>query len=119
MRVKNLIKNIEKAISASDKEKANELFKKLQKTIDDAVKVLEKVTTEKEAANVINAVQFNIQAAPRVLDDPSNPQIDSDAPIIIEDVDIEENKQNMLNEKTKSTGLDFVLNYQSIDNYKK
>ena len=79
----------------------------------------EKVTTEKDAANVINAVQFNIQAAPKVLDDPSNPQIDSDAPIIIEDMDIEENKQSMLNEKTKSTGLDFVLNYQSIDNYKK
>ena len=36
-RVKNLIKGIEKAIAASDKEKANELFKTFQKAIDDAV----------------------------------------------------------------------------------
>lgn len=79
----------------------------------------EKVTTEKEAANVINAIQFNIQAAPKTLDDPSNPSIDRDAPIIIEDIDIEDNKQEILKEKTKSTGLDFVLDYGNINNYEK
>ena len=36
-RVKNLIKNCEKAIAASDKEKANDLFKEIQKVIDQAV----------------------------------------------------------------------------------
>lgn len=36
-RVKNLIKNCEKAIAASDKEKANDLFKETQKVIDQAV----------------------------------------------------------------------------------
>lgn len=79
----------------------------------------EKVTTEKEAANVINAIQFNIQAAPKTLDDPSNPSVDRDAPIIIEDIDIEDNKQEILKEKTKSTGLDFVLDYGNINNYEK
>ena len=36
-RVKNLIKNCEKAIAASEKEKANELYKDIQKVIDGAV----------------------------------------------------------------------------------
>ena len=36
-RVKNLIKNCEKAIAAEDKEKANDLFKEIQKVIDQAV----------------------------------------------------------------------------------
>jgi len=36
-RVKNLIKNCEKAIAAADKEKANDLFKEIQKVIDQAV----------------------------------------------------------------------------------
>lgn len=36
-RVKNLIKNCEKAIAAADKEKANEIFKEFQKVIDQAV----------------------------------------------------------------------------------
>ena len=36
-RVKNLIKNCEKAIAAADKEKANETFKEFQKVIDQAV----------------------------------------------------------------------------------
>ena len=36
-RVKNLIKNCEKAITAADTEKANEIFKEFQKVIDQAV----------------------------------------------------------------------------------
>ena len=36
-RVKNLIKNCEKAIAAADKEKASDLFKEIQKVIDQAV----------------------------------------------------------------------------------
>ena len=36
-RVKNLIKNCEKAIAASEKEKALELYKEIQKVIDGAV----------------------------------------------------------------------------------
>lgn len=36
-RVKNLIKDIEKAIAAGDIEKANETFKTFQKVCDDAV----------------------------------------------------------------------------------
>ena len=36
-RVKNLIKDIEKALNANDLEKANTLFKSFQKAIDDAV----------------------------------------------------------------------------------
>ena len=36
-RVKNLIKNCEKAIAAADKEKAHEIFKEFQKVIDQAV----------------------------------------------------------------------------------
>ena len=36
-RVKNLIKNCEKAIAAADKEKANDLFKEIQKVVDQAV----------------------------------------------------------------------------------
>ena len=79
----------------------------------------EKATTEKEAANVVNAIQFNIQAAPRVLDDPTDPKVDLDSPIILDAVDILDQKQVELKEKTKSTGLDFVLNYGDINNYKK
>jgi len=36
-RVKNLTKNCETAIAAADKEKANDLFKEIQKVIDQAV----------------------------------------------------------------------------------
>ena len=36
-RVKNLIKNCEKAIAAADKEKANDLYKEIQKVVDQAV----------------------------------------------------------------------------------
>lgn len=36
-RVKNLIKNCEKAVAAADKEKANDLFKEIQKVLDHAV----------------------------------------------------------------------------------
>lgn len=77
----------------------------------------EKVTTEKEAANVVNAIQFNIQAAPKVLDDPNNPKVDLDSPLIMEAVDIFDQKQIELEQKTRSTGLDFTLNYGNINNY--
>jgi negative regulator of sigma E activity len=79
----------------------------------------EKATTEKEAANVVNAIQFNIQAAPRVLDNPNDPSVDLDAPIILDAEDIVDQQQIEIQQKTKSTGLDFVLNYGGIDNYKK
>ena len=72
----------------------------------------EKVTTEKEAANVVNAIQFNIQAAPNPITDSCNPEVAVDEPIII---DIEDKKD----EEVKPSGLDFVLNYGNIDNYKK
>lgn len=72
----------------------------------------EKVTTEKEAANVVNAIQFNIQAAPNPITDIMNPEVAVDEPIII---DVEEKKD----EEIKPSGLDFVLNYGNIDNYKK
>ena len=78
----------------------------------------EKATTEKEAANVVNAIQFNIQAAPRTLDNPEKPSVDLDAPIILEATDIVDQQQIELEQKTKSTGLDFVLNYQAVNNYK-
>jgi hypothetical protein len=77
----------------------------------------EKATTEKEAANVVNAIQFNIQAAPRVLDSAENPHVDLDAPIILEAEDIVDQQQIEIQQKTRSTGLDFVLNYGNIDNY--
>lgn len=78
----------------------------------------EKVTTEKEAAQVVNAIQFNIQAAPRHIDDLTDPKVDLDSPIIIEALDTDDEKQQELKEKTKPTGLDFVLNYGDINNYK-
>ena len=80
----------------------------------------EKATTEKEASNVVNAIQFNIQAAPRVLDDPMNPKVDLEKPIVIEGIeDLDTAKTERLDQATKSSGLDFVLSYGNIDNYKK
>ena len=80
----------------------------------------EKATTEKEASNVVNAIQFNIQAAPRVLDDPMNPKVDLEKPIVIEGIeDLDTAKTERLDKATKSSGLDFVLSYGNIDNYKK
>ena len=65
----------------------------------------------------VRIFQFNIQAAPRVLDSSENPHVDLDAPIILEAEDIIDQQQIELHQKTKSTGLDFVLNYGNIDNY--
>ena len=80
----------------------------------------EKVTTEKEASNIVNAIQFNIQAAPNMsLDAALDPKVKMDDPIIIDSAPIEIEEQNQLEMKTKNTGLDFVLNYGNIDNYKK
>jgi len=44
--------------------------------------------------------------------------VDLDAPIILEATDIVDQQQIELEQKTKSTGLDFVLNYQAVNNYK-
>lgn len=80
----------------------------------------EKATTEKEAANVVNAIQFNIQAAPRVLDNPMDPKVDTEKVIEIAGMDdLVEAKETKLDKATKGTGLDFILNYGDIDNYQK
>ena len=59
MRVKNLIKGIEKAISAGDKEKANEKFKVFQKAIDDAVSkgLIKKNTADREKSRLANKIK--------------------------------------------------------------
>ena len=59
MRVKNLIKDIEKAISAGDKEKANEKFKTFQKSIDDAVSkgLIKKNTADREKSRLANKIK--------------------------------------------------------------
>jgi hypothetical protein len=79
----------------------------------------EKITTEKEAAQTINAIQFNIQAAPKPVEDITNPKVALDDPIIIDVVDPETGEEELLEQQTKPTGLDFVLNYQGINNYEK
>jgi hypothetical protein len=79
----------------------------------------EKITTEKEAANAVNAIQFNINLAPKPVD-VSNPKVDLDSPVIMDVVDYEEKVDNVINpEQDNSSGLDFKLNYQSVDNYNK
>lgn len=79
----------------------------------------EKATTEKEASSVVNAIQFNIQAAPRVLDNPMDPKVDTEKVIEIAGIeDLESGKQSKLEKATAGTGLDFVLSYEKVDNYK-
>ena len=79
----------------------------------------EKATTEKEAANVVNAIQFNIQAAPRTLDSAVDPKVNLDEPIILEEVEPTVEEALKMEEGSKKTGLDFCLNYGEINNYEK
>ena len=57
--VKNLMKDIEKALNASDIEKANELFKTFQKAIDDAVGkgLIKKNTADREKSRLANKIK--------------------------------------------------------------
>ena len=59
MRVKNLIKEIEKAINAGDIEKANEKYKTFQKAIDAAVSkgLIKKNTADREKSRLSNKIK--------------------------------------------------------------
>ncbi len=59
VRVKNLIKNIEKFISAGDKEKATEKFKTFQTAIDEAVSkgLIKKNTADREKSRLANKIK--------------------------------------------------------------
>lgn len=80
----------------------------------------EKITTEKDASTAINAIQFNINMAPQTVD-VSNPKVDLDSPIILDVTDYDEKVKPLFpkEEKINSSGLEFKLNYQSVDNYTK
>ena len=78
----------------------------------------DKITTEKQAADAVNAIQFNINLAPQPVDI-SNPKVDLNAPIIHDVKDYDEVIREVLPEEPKSSGLDFKLNYQNVDNYTK
>ena len=58
-RVKNLIKDTEKAIAANDKEKANAMFKDVQKYLDQAVSkgLIKSNTSDKQKARLSNKVK--------------------------------------------------------------
>lgn len=78
----------------------------------------DKITTEKEAADAVNAIQFNINLAPQPVD-VNNPKVDLDAPIIYDVQDYDEKVSTMLpkKEEPNASGLDFKLNYSAVDNY--
>ena len=78
----------------------------------------DKVTTEKDAKDVVNAIQFNINLAPPTVD-VSKPKVDLDAPIIADVKDYDEviTKVMPVNEDEASSGLDYKLSYQTVDNY--
>lgn len=78
----------------------------------------DKITTEKEAANAVNAIQFNINLAPKPVDI-SNPKVDLNSPIIADVVDYEEKVEKVIIPEENTSGLNFKLNYQSVDNYNK
>lgn len=78
----------------------------------------EKISTEKEAQNAVNAIQFNINLAPKPVDI-SNPKVNLDSPIIADVVDYDEKVEKIIKPETNSSGLDFKLNYQCVDNYNK
>ena len=78
----------------------------------------DKITTEKQAADAVNAIQFHINLAPQPVDI-SNPKVDLNAPIIHDVKDYDEVIREVLPEEPKSSGLDFKLNYQNVDNYTK
>ena len=66
----------------------------------------------------VNAIQFNINLAPKPVDI-SNPKVDLDSPIIADVVDYEEKVEKVIAPEDNSSGLDFKLNYQGVDNYNK
>lgn len=78
----------------------------------------EKINTEKDAQNAVNAIQFNINLAPKPVDI-SNPKVDLDSPIIADVVDYDEKVDKVIKPEDHSSGLDFRLNYQGVDNYNK
>ena len=78
----------------------------------------EKINTEKDAQNAVNAIQFNINLAPKPVDI-SNPKVDLDSPIIADVVDYDEKVDKVIKPEDHSSGLDFKLNYQCVDNYSK
>ena len=78
----------------------------------------EKITTEKQAQEAVNAIQFNINLAPKPVDI-SNPKVNLDSPIIADVKDYEDTVKEILPEQNNSNGLDYTLNYQKIDNYTK
>ena len=79
----------------------------------------DKITTEKEAKDAINAIQFNINLAPQPVD-VNNPKVDLDSPIIYDVKDYDEVTSEIIPTKEdNSSGLDFKLNYSSVDNYTK
>ncbi len=80
----------------------------------------DKITTEKQAQDAVNAIQFNINLAPQPVD-VSNPKVDLNDPIIMDVKDYDEKVAEILPEKEAqpSSGLDFKLNYQEVDNYTK
>lgn len=58
-RVKNLIKNTEKAIAGGDKEQANNLFKDVQKYLDQAVSkgFLKSNTSDRQKSRLSNKIK--------------------------------------------------------------
>lgn len=76
----------------------------------------DKITTEKEAANAVNAIQFNINLAPKPVDI-ANPKVDLDSPIIADVIDYDEKVEKVIKPEENTSGLNFKLNYQSVDNY--
>ena len=78
----------------------------------------EKINTEKDAQNAVNAIQFNINLAPKPVDI-SNPKVDLNSPIIADVVDYDEKVDKVIKPEDHSSGLDFKLNYQGVDNYSK
>ncbi len=58
-RVKNLIKDVEKAINAADKSKAEELFKTFQSNCDDAVSkgLIKKNTADRQKSRLAQKIK--------------------------------------------------------------
>ena len=76
----------------------------------------EKITSEKDARDAVNAIQFNINLAPTNVD-VSQPNVDLDAPIIKDTKEYNKAIDATIDNRPKASGLDFKLNYQNIDNY--
>lgn len=80
----------------------------------------DRITTEKEAKDAVNAIQFNINLAPQPVD-VENPKVDLNSPIIMDVQDYDEKPKELFpkEEPINSSGLDFKLNYQDVNNYTK